>query len=140
MTSTTPPFRADHVGSFLRPKALLEARRDGGLELHSTSEARGASAITLERLREIENDAIREIVAFQEDVGLQSISDGEYRRGSWAYDLAARIDGVVLKRQEGAFDAAFSGPARARRWPIPRPSSGASRAGWCSTTSCSRAR
>ncbi len=109
MTSTTPPFRADHVGSFLRPKALLEARRDAGLELSSTSEARGETAITEQRLREIENHAIREIVAWQEDVGLQSITDGEYRRGSWAYDLAARIDGVVLKRQDGAFDAAFSG-------------------------------
>jgi methionine synthase II (cobalamin-independent) len=109
MMRTTPPFRADHVGSFLRPKALLEARQRAGLVLHSTAEARGDSAITEAALRKIEDDAIREIVAFQEDVGLQSITDGEYRRGSWAYDLAARIDGVALKRQEGEFDAAFSG-------------------------------
>ena len=98
MTATNPPFRADHVGSFLRPEALLEARRDAGLELQSTSEAPSDGAITAERLREIEDGAIREVVAFQEDVGLQSITDGEYRRGSWAYDLAAKIDGVVLKR------------------------------------------
>ncbi len=109
MTATNPPFRADHVGSFLRPEALLEARRDAGLELQSTSEAQSDGAITAERLREIEDGAIREIVAFQEDVGLRSITDGEYRRGSWAYDLAAKIDGVVLKRQAGEFDAAFSG-------------------------------
>jgi 5-methyltetrahydropteroyltriglutamate--homocysteine methyltransferase len=109
MPVTNPPFRADHVGSFLRPPELLEARRAAGLELQSTSKAQGEGAITAERLREIEDDAIRQVVAFQENVGLQSITDGEYRRGSWAYDLAAKIDGVVLKRQEGEFDAAFSG-------------------------------
>jgi 5-methyltetrahydropteroyltriglutamate--homocysteine methyltransferase len=109
MTATKPPFRADHVGSFLRPAELLEARRAAGLELQSTSAAPGDGAITPERLREIEDAAIRDIVEFQEDVGLRSVTDGEYRRGSWAYDLAARIDGVALKRQEGEFDAAFSG-------------------------------
>jgi 5-methyltetrahydropteroyltriglutamate--homocysteine methyltransferase len=112
MTATCPPFRADHVGSFLRPPELLAARRSAGLELESTSDAQATAAISMDELREIENEAIREVVAFQEEVGLQSITDGEYRRGSWAYDLAAKIDGVVLKPQAGDFDAAFSGAGK----------------------------
>ncbi|HWI12387.1 MAG TPA: 5-methyltetrahydropteroyltriglutamate--homocysteine S-methyltransferase, partial [Burkholderiaceae bacterium] len=60
----TPPFRADHVGSFLRPKFLLDAR-----EQHARGE------ITPEQLRAVEDRAITEIVEFQEDVGLQSITD-----------------------------------------------------------------
>ena len=71
MPVTNPPFRADHVGSFLRPPELLEARRAAGLELQSTSKAQGEGAITAERLREIEDDAIRQVVAFQENVGRQ---------------------------------------------------------------------
>src|SRR5512144_2812413 len=66
---TTPPFRADHVGSFLRPKYLLDAR---------LLAARGD--ITREQLREVEDKAIAEIVKFQRDVGLKSITDGEFRR------------------------------------------------------------
>ena len=48
-------------------------------------------------------------MTFEEEIGLRSITDGEFRRGTWAYDAAARIDGVVLKRQEGSFEAAFVG-------------------------------
>ncbi len=86
-----PPFRADHVGSFLRPERLKEARRRAGLELDSTPDGRGESAISMDQLREIENECIRELVKFQEQLGLNSITDGEFRRGSWAYDAAARI-------------------------------------------------
>jgi len=64
-----PPFRADHVGSLLRPPELLKARAD-----------RAAGKISAEELRAIEDSSIREVVAFQESVGLQSITDGEYRR------------------------------------------------------------
>lgn len=64
-----PPFRADHVGSFLRPPRLLSARAD-----------REAGRISAEELRAIEDEAIAEVVRFQESLGLQSITDGEYRR------------------------------------------------------------
>lgn len=64
-----PPFRADHVGSFLRPPRLLVARAD-----------RETGRISAEELRAIEDEAIAEVVRFQESLGLQSITDGEYRR------------------------------------------------------------
>jgi 5-methyltetrahydropteroyltriglutamate--homocysteine methyltransferase len=64
-----PPFRADHVGSLLRPPQLLKARAD-----------RAAGKISGEELSTVEDALIREVVAFQENVGLQSITDGEYRR------------------------------------------------------------
>jgi 5-methyltetrahydropteroyltriglutamate--homocysteine methyltransferase len=78
-----PPFRADHVGSLLRPKTLLEAR---------ANHARGA--ISDADLRHLEDAAIREVVKLQEDVGLQGITDGEFRRSSWHMDFIYRIGGV----------------------------------------------
>ena len=104
-----PPFRADHVGSFLRPKRLLEARDKAGLAREAadaTSSQRHSTAA--EALRAVEDDCIREVVKFQEDVGLRVVTDGEFRRASWAYDLADRIEGLTLKVQEGAFQGAFS--------------------------------
>jgi 5-methyltetrahydropteroyltriglutamate--homocysteine methyltransferase len=104
-----PPFRADHVGSFLRPKRLLDARDKAGLAREAadaTSSQRHSTAA--EALRAVEDDCIREVVKFQEDVGLRVVTDGEFRRASWAYDLADRIDGLTLKVQEGAFQGAFS--------------------------------
>jgi 5-methyltetrahydropteroyltriglutamate--homocysteine methyltransferase len=85
-----PPFRADHVGSLLRPKSLLVAREDY---------ARGA--ITGDQLRQIENDAIRDAVRMQEDIGLQGVTDGEMRRGSWHMDFLYQIGGVT-KAQDSA--------------------------------------
>ena len=82
-TRTRPPFRADHVGSFLRPKRLLDAREQ---------KARGD--ITAEQLRAVEDDAIAEIVKFQEGVGLNSITDGEFRRTYFHIDFLARLGGV----------------------------------------------
>jgi 5-methyltetrahydropteroyltriglutamate--homocysteine methyltransferase len=81
---TQPPFRADHVGSFLRPKALLEAR-----DRHK------AGAIDAQELRAVEDDAIRQIVRFQEDLGLRSITDGEFRRYSFHTDFLVQLGGVV---------------------------------------------
>jgi 5-methyltetrahydropteroyltriglutamate--homocysteine methyltransferase len=81
---TEPPFRADHVGSLLRPRRVLQAREDfaaGNLD------ARG--------LREVEDDAIRDIVAKQERVGLQSATDGEFRRASWHMDFIYQLDGIT---------------------------------------------
>jgi 5-methyltetrahydropteroyltriglutamate--homocysteine methyltransferase len=84
MTSrTAPPFRADHVGSFLRPKRLLDAR-----EQHRIGE------LSKEGLRAVEDDAIAEIVKFQEDVGLQSITDGEFRRTYFHIDFLQQLGGV----------------------------------------------
>ncbi len=82
-TRTHPPFRADHVGSFLRPKRLLEAREQ---------KARGA--IPAEALRAIEDDAIAEIVKFQEDIGLRSVTDGEFRRTYFHIDFLEQLGGV----------------------------------------------
>ena len=84
MTSrTAPPFRADHVGSFLRPKRLLDAR-----------EQHGIGELSKQGLRAVEDDAIAEIVKFQEDVGLQSITDGEFRRTYFHIDFLQQLGGV----------------------------------------------
>jgi 5-methyltetrahydropteroyltriglutamate--homocysteine methyltransferase len=77
------PARYDHVGSFLRPKYLLEAREQ---------KARGD--ITPEQLRQVEDRAITEIVKFQEDVGLKSITDGEFRRTYFHIDFLEQLGGV----------------------------------------------
>jgi 5-methyltetrahydropteroyltriglutamate--homocysteine methyltransferase len=79
----TPPFRADHVGSLLRPPALLAARERF---------ARGE--LGAEELRQQEDDAIRDVVRMQEDVGLRSATDGEIRRSSWHMDFIYQLDGI----------------------------------------------
>ena len=86
-TRTTPPFRADHVGSFLRPKYLLDAR-----EQHFTHKTIDAA-----QLRAVEDKAIAEIVKFQQDVGLQSITDGEFRRTYFHLDFLEQLGGVVTE-------------------------------------------
>ena len=72
----TLPARYDHVGSFLRPQYLLEAR-----------EQKAKGEITPEQLRTVEDKAIAEIVKFQEDIGLKSITDGEFRRTYFHIDF-----------------------------------------------------
>ena len=81
---TKPPFRADHVGSLLRPARLLQAR-----------EEHAAGTIDAAELRAVEDDAIREIVRKQEELGLQSATDGEFRRESWHMDFIYQLDGVT---------------------------------------------
>jgi 5-methyltetrahydropteroyltriglutamate--homocysteine methyltransferase len=81
---TTPPFRADHVGSLLRPPELLAARDE--LE-------RGS--IDAERLREVENEAVRAAVEMQEGVGLSVATDGEFRRATWGMDFMYELGGVA---------------------------------------------
>jgi 5-methyltetrahydropteroyltriglutamate--homocysteine methyltransferase len=83
---TTPPFRADHVGSFLRPPALLEAR-----ERHKRGE------VSKEALRAAEDSAIREVVRMQEELGLQGITDGEFRRTYFHIDFLEQLAGVEVK-------------------------------------------
>jgi len=93
---TKPPFRADHVGSFLRPKYLLDAR---------DKKARGE--ISAAELRKVEDQAIAEIVKFQEDVGLQAITDGEFRRTYFHIDFLEQLGGVktaipeMVKTEDG---------------------------------------
>ncbi len=84
MRRSQPPFRADHVGSLLRPPALKEAR-----EAHKNGQ------ISAAQLREAEDKAVRDVVKLQEDVGLQGISDGELRRGSWHMDFLYQVGGVT---------------------------------------------
>jgi 5-methyltetrahydropteroyltriglutamate--homocysteine methyltransferase len=81
---TKPPFRADHVGSLLRPPRLLKARDEFA-----------AGSINAANLRAVEDDAIREIVRKQEETGLQSATDGELRRESWHMDFIYQLDGIT---------------------------------------------
>jgi 5-methyltetrahydropteroyltriglutamate--homocysteine methyltransferase len=80
---TTPPFRADHVGSLLRPPELLQAR-EGFKE----------GRIDADERRGIEDEAIRDVVRKQEEVGLQSATDGEFRRASWHMDFIYQLGGI----------------------------------------------
>jgi 5-methyltetrahydropteroyltriglutamate--homocysteine methyltransferase len=80
---TTPPFRADHVGSLLRPPEVLRARDDFA-----------AGRISAEDKRAIEDAAIVDVVKMQEDIGLQSATDGEFRRQFWHMDFIYQLGGV----------------------------------------------
>jgi 5-methyltetrahydropteroyltriglutamate--homocysteine methyltransferase len=82
-TRIVPPFRADHVGSLLRPKSLLEARA-----------AHDDGRLPAAELRRQEDDAIRDAVRLQHEVGMRAVTDGELRRGSWHMDFIYEIGGV----------------------------------------------
>jgi 5-methyltetrahydropteroyltriglutamate--homocysteine methyltransferase len=84
-----PPFRADHVGSLLRPPELLRARRD-----------HAAGRIDGDELRAAEDVAIRDVVEMQRDVGLRTVTDGEFRRASWHMDFIYSLDGVSMVMDE----------------------------------------
>ena len=81
---TEPPFRADHVGSLLRPPELMDART-----------RKAAGAITAAALRDVEDAAIRDAIAMQREVGLQSATDGEFRRSAWHMDFIYQLGGVT---------------------------------------------
>jgi 5-methyltetrahydropteroyltriglutamate--homocysteine methyltransferase len=116
----TPPFRADHVGSLLRPSQLLAAREQA---------VRGQ--IGAAELRTVEDAAIREAVALQEGLGLQGVTDGEFRRTFFHIDFLKRFDGVSIAetgiaahfhREDGDLDFApprisITGKLR-RSWPV----------------------
>ena len=85
MTHAQLPARYDHVGSFLRPKYLLEARAQ-----------KAAGSITPAQLRVVEDKAISEIVKFQQDVGLKSITDCECRRTYFHLDFLEQLGGVKV--------------------------------------------
>ncbi len=90
----TPPFRADHVGSLLRPPELIRAR---GAFAGGTIDADG--------LRDAEDTAIREVVALQEEIGLRSATDGEFRRTSWHMDFIYQLGGI--SRSDEQLQVAF---------------------------------
>ena len=96
-TRTSPPFRADHVGSFLRPLALLDAR-----------ERTRKGELSRRQLREVEDTEIRDIVRFQEDLGLTGITDGEFRRTYFHIDFLEQLAGVETK---GGISMHFHGAA-----------------------------
>jgi len=83
-----PPFRADHVGSLLRPKPLLAAR-----------EEHEKGWITAATLRGCEDDCIKKAVEMQAELGLEGVTDGEFRRGSWHMDFMYQIGGVTRTDQ-----------------------------------------
>jgi 5-methyltetrahydropteroyltriglutamate--homocysteine methyltransferase len=89
LSRSTPPFRADHVGSLLRPKELLAARRQCE-----------EGSLTPEALRAIEDRCIRDVVKLQEDAGLLAITDGEFRRAIFHVDFLKRIGGVTVSAAE----------------------------------------
>ncbi len=97
MSRAQPPFRADHVGSLLRPPALKEAR-----------EKRAKGLIDAAALHEVEDQEIAAAVARQLDVGLRSVTDGEFRRAFWQIDFLERLDGV--ESYEGERKIKFEGP------------------------------
>jgi 5-methyltetrahydropteroyltriglutamate--homocysteine methyltransferase len=83
MRRATPPFRADHVGSLLRPERLLRAREEFA-----------AGQLPAQDLRAVEDDAIAEAVRMQEDAGLRAATDGEFRRASWHMDFIYSLGGI----------------------------------------------
>ena len=81
-----PPFHAEHIGSFVRPPRLIDAAR-----------AHKAGKLDEAGFRAVQDDAIREIVAFQESIGLPSVTDGEFRRRSWSAGFIDAVEGFGLR-------------------------------------------
>jgi 5-methyltetrahydropteroyltriglutamate--homocysteine methyltransferase len=96
--SKTPPFRADHVGSLLRPAPLLAARDDFA-----------AGRLDAAELRAVEDTAIEAAVAMQKDAGLQSATDGEFRRASWHMDFIFQLGGI--SKSAGNLAVKFHSPS-----------------------------
>jgi 5-methyltetrahydropteroyltriglutamate--homocysteine methyltransferase len=106
-TSARPPFRADHVGSLLRPQEVLQARDDFA-----------AGQITAGQLKEIEDAAIQKIISMQGEVGLKAATDGELRRESWHMDFIYSLGGIT-KVQDDTIKVAFRNEDRNYEWAPP---------------------
>jgi len=102
-----PPFRADHVGSLLRPPEVLRARDDFA-----------AGKISAQQLKEIEDAAIREIISKQREVGLKTVTDGELRRESWHMDFIYQLGGIK-KVQDDTIRVAFHNKDKNYEWAPP---------------------
>src|SRR5256885_11912837 len=103
-----PPFRADHVGSLLRPQKLLEARASFA-----------AGRLGREELRAVEDQAIFEAVKMQEGLGVRSATDGEIRRSSWHMDFIYQLGGIV--RPKESLKVHFTNQAGGLDFPSPVP-------------------
>jgi len=93
-----PPFRADHVGSLLRPRELHEARAKAK-----------QGEITQEALKAVQDRCIKEVIALQESIGIPAVTDGEFRRDWWHIDFLHGFDGVELAKGDAYGDAKFKG-------------------------------
>ena len=107
-----PPFRADHVGSLLRPEKLKAARD----RLEGDHHTRVDDSRRFDELREIEDESIVEAIALQEGVGLRTVTDGEFRRRSWWQDFVLELDGTYIDFAEFAIE--FTDP-EGNRLPAP---------------------
>jgi len=85
MTGTRPPFRADHVGSFLRPEPLKKARA-----------AYEQGQIGASELKQVEDHHIKALIKTQEDIGLKLATDGEFRRAFWHFDFFGMLKGLYV--------------------------------------------
>jgi 5-methyltetrahydropteroyltriglutamate--homocysteine methyltransferase len=111
MTDLKPPFRADHVGSLLRPKAIAEARRKHFSE----------NAISADELTAVEDAEIPALIRMQEEVGLKAVTDGEARRSFWHYDFMGMLDGLdIVRRDTGGSFKGFQGVALPPVFPVIR--------------------
>jgi 5-methyltetrahydropteroyltriglutamate--homocysteine methyltransferase len=90
---STPPFRAEHVGSLLRPATLLQART----EAEGNQYAQVSGPLKFDHLKQLEDSAVTDAVALQESVGLQVITDGEFRRRSWFQDFLLSLSGTGIQ-------------------------------------------
>jgi 5-methyltetrahydropteroyltriglutamate--homocysteine methyltransferase len=100
---TSPPFRADHVGSILRPASLHQARADFA-----------AGTITADELRAVEDASILDAIRLQEEAGLQSATDGEFRRATWHMDFIYALGGV--SKAPGHLAVKFHNPGGDIEW------------------------
>ena len=91
MAVEKPPYRADVVGSFLRPDSVKKARK-----AHYEDKTMDA-----EELAQIEDEAIKGVIKMQEDAGLKAVTDGEFRRAFWHFDFMGMLDGLDLEEREG---------------------------------------
>ena len=95
MTETArrhPPFRAEHVGSLLRPKELTQA-------FHAVADG----TMSAEAFREVQDRAIRDVAAMQEEIGLQAVTDGEFRRASYWSHFVEAVDGLSVRTSAFTF-------------------------------------
>ncbi|WP_309085175.1 5-methyltetrahydropteroyltriglutamate--homocysteine S-methyltransferase [Chelativorans sp.] len=99
MTTPTPPFRADHVGSLLRPVPVKEARKKFYED----------KSISAEELKEVEDAAVTDIVKMQQNIGFNVVTDGELRRSFWHYDFMGALDGFELVEREPEKGVQFKG-------------------------------
>jgi len=102
MQRNSPPFRADHVGSLLRPAALKDARG-----------RRAAGHLSAAELKAVEDAEIKMIIGKQEGIGLRAVTDGELRRAYWHFDFLAGLDGVAMVEAEGIKFAGVTSKAEA---------------------------